>query len=230
MDPRVFVFTNDRHLWLLRPFAYLFGVFWPEQYVTVVGYNEPAFDLPSTFTFISLGPQLPVERWSDGIRIFLENHAPDRFIMMLEDYWLRKPVDRDLVAMLFGYMEDKPEVLRIDLSADRHSKRHREVEIVEGAAIIETVPPAKYQMSFQAAIWDRVQMHDALIPGESPWQAELNGTKRLNRRPDVRVLGTDRRPLNYQPVYRGKRGSLQTSKIPPAHVDLFRRRGWLKGS
>ena len=37
-----------------------------------------------------------------------------------------------------------------------------------------------------------------LIAGETPWQLELEGTRRMSKRPDLEVYGTRNRILNYQ--------------------------------
>lgn len=115
----IVVLTNDKHLWLLRPFAYLFNQFWGAA-VTVAGYGRPEFELPDNFSFVSIAPHnYPANRWSDGLIWVLNHMTRSHVILMLEDYWLNAPVNEGCVAMMFRYAWQNPDVLRIDLTADR---------------------------------------------------------------------------------------------------------------
>jgi hypothetical protein len=55
-------------------------------------------------------------------------------------------------------------------------------------------------MSFQANLWNRIALLNCLVPGESPWQADLQGTARLNRGEPYpyRVVSTDGEAMRYQ--------------------------------
>ena len=229
----VTVFTNDNHLWLLQGFAYLFNRFWGKtQKVRVVGFNPPKFKLPTNFEFYSLGDEnFPVGSWSNALMKYLYECEEDRILLMLEDYWLYEQVDHILVNNLYDCYNEISmlnTILRIDLTNDRSSRNQKRLYgKFCGRSIIETPSRTPYQMSYQAAIWDVKTLFDILEPNENPWQSEINGTERLKKRENIKVLGTEDRPLVYQPVYRTHRQVLQTNKIPQPIIHELEERGCL---
>lgn len=216
----IYVLTNDNNLFLLRGFAYLWNEY-TDQPVTVVGYSPPEFKLPDNFTFHSLGSQKPASKWSDGLIEFVEQQGHQHFILLLEDYWLYDRVDRLAINRLTDLITDN--VLRIDLSGNRAAQKQAKPigEGIMGYEIVQTPPGTRYQMSFQAAIWHRENMLKVLQRDESPWQAEILGSKRVS--PEMQVLGTRPAVMRYQPVYRSRPGKWQLDKIPADKLDYIKK-------
>lgn len=209
--PRVYVFTNQKAHWLLRGFFTQFERYWPGQDVTVVSYGPRPFGLlPKKCEYHSIATDnYPKEKWTNGLIRWLKTLDNPHFILMLEDYWLCEPVNNYVVnelgkSMMYaeGYLRNK--VLRMDLSADRKSKRQCKPtkSFPTKIEILYSPPHAPYQMSMQAAMWNRDVMLECLVPNESPWEAEVKGTERLKNRPDIYVYGSTNVPLVYDPVYR----------------------------
>lgn len=221
MTCEIVVFTNNSHLWLLPGFQYLFNKYWSsEQKVIIAGYAHPKTQqvrLRKNFKFQSIDREnYPADKWTNGLRKFLCKRKCDIFIMLLEDYWLNSPVLVKEVDRLCDYMQRSPErILRIDLTADRASQSSaRPFTSYDGIELLKTPSGSDYQMSFQAAIWNRKHLLEVLVPNESPWQAELAGSRRLKNRPDLLVLGTYIHPVKYRPVYRTHRKTLNISSLP----------------
>jgi hypothetical protein len=64
-------------------------------------------------------------------------------------------------------------------------------------------------MSMMAGIWNREQLLKVLVPGETPWEVELEGTPRVRELKDeMIVLGTRQWPLRHTLALRG--GESQT--------------------
>lgn len=235
--PIVTVYTNDNNLWLLEGFQYLFRKYWSStEKVRVVGYSAPKYGmLADNFSFISISRRnYPASEWSTGviqsIDKFLAN-GEEFMIMMLEDFWLKSPVNHNVISYLLEFLHEQPrDILRIDLTADRCQHRsHISGEMTLGDfTIIETKPQTPYQMSFQAGIWNLKLMREILNPYEDPWRSEIEGSKRLAiSEKSYRVLGTRNHPVQYQPVYRSKRASLDISRLPVDDQDVIVRRGWV---
>jgi len=221
----VYVLTNDNHLWLLRGFCHLWAKFYSaDAPVTVCGYNPPPFALPANFTFRSLGPtNRPVEQWSDGLIQLCHECAYTHFVLMLEDYWLTARTDPRLVHAAWFTLHTSG-WLSIDLSGTRQAgKRARVVGQFAGGEYVETPPGTPYQMSFQAAIWNKARLLEILHPGETPWQVEVDGSQRVDAA-GLRVLGTRPALLHYKPVYRCKRGALNLDGVPD--VGKIEAMGW----
>ena len=235
MNIPICVLTCDAYLWMLRPFAFLFNTFWgKEQEVTIFGY-KPIFrvlnDLPQNFKFISIDKEsYPERRWSDGLIKMIHLLKSPYFILFLEDFWLTAPVDIGVVDKLYEYMKVHHNVLRMDLTNERISKKNvKLIEHYDGIGIIEAPNSSKFSMSFQVGIWDSELALQVLREGETPWQTELQGTERINSlNGEIRVLGSDRRPVEYQPVYRKHRRRMTTDKIPSHLLEVIVERGWLR--
>ena len=236
-EPIVIVYTNDKNLWLLNGFQYLFRKYWSESIqVRVFGYAPPKNGtLAKNFTFFSIDRRnYPITEWSNGILRSLEKMeaAGEEFIiLMLEDYWLNAPVNQDIIHELCMFMhEQSRDILRIDLTADRCQHRNFIAEKVDlfSCQLIRTRANSPYQMSFQAGIWNIRLMQEVLQQYEDPWTSEIQGSKRLAIAGErYQVWGTTSHPVRYQPVYRTKRVSIDISKLPKEDQDMIMRRGWI---
>ena len=238
---KVLVPTNDKYLWALRPFAYLFNIYWSSlQPVVVLGFNRPQFDLPKNFEFVSLDHRnYGAGEWTNGLLKFLPHWDEDYFVWMLEDYWLVRGVNHGAVASLEEYMRIHPGVLRIDLTSDRlHSGRARDVDTWGSLDIIETPPDTPYQWSTQACVVNRKHMIRCLRPDMAPWDFELRGNELIPE--GLRVLGTRQYPVRYlnaigmqcKTKYRTEHErhgvhSVTIERIPQEHLDEMHRRGLL---
>jgi hypothetical protein len=204
MAMRVFVTTNDRHLWILQAFAHLFNRYWSSlQPVVVAGYSRPDFELPPNFEFHQIAPEnYPVERWSDGVIEFLRSVDDDLFVWMLEDMLLTRTVDVRAVATLAEYMSFHREIIRIDLTTDRlyafaSPGQRPDYEYYGSLDLVWSEPHSPYHLSLQAGIWRREYLLHYMVPGETPWELEMAGTERLSSTPEMVVLGTRQFPVRY---------------------------------
>lgn len=231
--PRVIVLTSDKYLQALKPFAWLFNKYWgADQEVLVAGFTPPDFDLPANFSFHSIGAfsDYPMSRWSDAL-IKLMHDIPDEvFTLMLEDYWLTRPVYRQAVTMLEDYALQFQYVARLDLTGDR--KNNGMASFYGNCGHLRLVwsnPNSEYHMSMMTGIWRKSHLLRVLIPNESAWQVELQGTPRLAAlRHEMIVIGSEEWPVKHTLAFRG--GDSQTlllSELDPADVAALTALGYL---
>lgn len=199
----VLVMVSDLNLWALKPFLYQFDNHWArfcKVDVHIAGYTPPAYELPPGFKFHSLGKfeDYPVNRYSDSLLEAMELIPGDHFILMLEDYWLTRPVNYMAIEFLARYMSYMPDVIRMDLTSDRMYAGNPMLEAGSYGYLdlINTPAPSPYRISFQASIYNKRLLAQILKPGESPWEIEILGTGRLAKTP-YRVLGTRQPPIRY---------------------------------
>lgn len=199
----VLVMVSDKYLSTLRPFAHLFQKYWGwMQNVTVVCFKEPDFKLPMNFAVHSMGDMAnyPVTKWSDSILDYLDAHPHiDRFILLLEDYWLTRPVDLQAITMLSDYSRQFENVLKIDLCADRlYAGGMTDYNNCGRLDLVKSDHASQYHMSLMAGIWNTELFKKVVIRGETPWQVELEGTSRLATfKDEILVLGTRQWPVRY---------------------------------
>lgn len=203
------VLTSDKHNWLLKGFLHQWQKYAVDLrgqkpgilQVTAVGFTPPAFIQQFPFAdFHSIGAfaDYPVNRWSDALIRYLTYLEDDLVLVLLEDYWLTRMIDMTGLQMAWRYMVDHKDVARFDVASDRMFA-HEAYEL-GGMAWYDLVEAkGAYSLSLQASIFRRELLLKLLVPGENPWQTELNGTGRLNQLP-YRVVGTRQWPIRYSIV------------------------------
>lgn len=233
MQPKVYVMTSDGYLNILKSYAYLFNRYWSKrQQVVVAGYAAPEFDLPSNFSFISLGNQrdYPVNRWSDGLIKLLNQIDDSHFILMLEDYLITRHVDTEAVQILYDYARQFTYTVRVDLTGDRLYAFGVDLNYgtVNRLDLIKSMPGSPYHMSMMTAIWNRELLLKVLVPGETPWDLEIRGTPRLSHEQDMLVIGTRQWPVKHTLAFRGgDSGKLLLDEVNPADVEALRGLGYI---
>ena len=217
---RVFCYTSDPYIWLLKPFCYLFNQYWSElQEVVVGGYTPPQFELPPNFKFHQIDKNpYPKEKWSDGLIRFLQDFNDEIFVLMLEDYLLRRTVDHQGIMTLADYMRlrSNQDVVRLDLTNDRlNAEGMHDIEPYGHYDIIACNKDTMYEMSLQAAIWNRRNLLAVLRPGFTPWEVETHSN--MIHQP-FRVLGTRQFPVRYSNLMlKGDVMDYELEHIPEPH-------------
>lgn len=235
MSVPILVYTCDDYADCVPGFAYLMGVFWSQLQPVFVCGTQP-FPLPPNYRWLDVESRIAA-RWSDGLIEALHQFDDPVFVWMLEDYFLCRGVNHAAVESLSQYMLMNPDVMRIDLTADRlHSGHAVDVDVWGHCDIIETDWETPYQFSTQAALWNREHLLSLLRPEMSPWDWELQGT-----RPELRVLGTRQWPVRYvnflgmglaKDQYRTEHkrqglGGETVERIPHDHLEFMREHGLL---
>lgn len=226
----VLVTTCDKHLWTMRPFAYLFNKYWSEQQeVYVLGESYPPFSLPQNFHFISAGVPWPKEKYSNGVMSFLQSpRFPARiFIWLLDDYWLVRTVDHGGISTLIDLMTESVELLRIDLTSDRMCAGGAKDVGYYGHYDIVEAKGSPYQMSLQPGIWDKTVLSRIMRPNWSPWDVELTGTGVLNEMPNIRVIGTRQMPIRYTNGLKNERKEVCTTGMREEDLKVLKDMQWL---
>jgi len=234
---RIFIRTADKHAWALRACFHLMDKYWPEHPdVFLAGYERPD-RLPKWVEFFSIGSNsdYPVSRWSTATQISLDRFEDELFIWWMSDFWLVRRVDHWAIEMLAGYMGAHPQVSKIDLTSDRlYAANLEEYDSLESIDLISNQLPSAYISSLQAGMWRRSEMMKYLLPEESPWDFEIDGSRRMNEGRAL-VLGTRQIPCRYLiAVQQGKLrldGGYQVPRPPlkVSDIDELRTLGYLNG-
>lgn len=143
--------------------------------------------------------------WSDKLIGILENVADEVFILLLDDYWLVRPVNTYAVRMMYDYMHQFEYVVKFDLTTDRlysdpgfYLYGYNTYNTLGYLDLIKSKPSTSYHLSLWGGLWRRDLLKEVLIPGETAQQIELNGTHRLSQKGDeVLVLGTRQAPMKH---------------------------------
>ena len=204
-EVKVVLLVADPTLWCLRPFFYMQQKYAPWMRGYVAGFSSPKFKIPADWQFVSLGAfeDYPINKWSNAVRNLIghTDFVEERFILMLEDYFILRKVDERGIRQLGAYMQQHPEVAKIDLTTDRlYAGGMRDYAAYEQFDLIIGDPNAAYNTSVLAAIWDKGAFLELLVDDETPWQFELEGSTRWkNYAFDTykKILGTRQFPIRH---------------------------------
>lgn len=154
----------------------------------------------------------PGQAWSDMTRWALERIEHEHVLLMLDDYFLARPVrTAAIVAMQSELIARRAAYLRL-------AAQPRPTARVAGATNLgEHETGAPFRASLQAALWRRDALLEILAPGESAWEFERNGSRRSAAIP-APFLSTWRPVIDYV-------GVLLRGKWSPEGLRLCRREG-----
>lgn len=228
---QIIVTTADKSLWTIKTFAYLFNIYYSaQQDVHLICESPPRFRLPQNFvihpTHLNGITGWPRDRWTDGLVRHLNSINEQYVLIMLDDYWISRTVDTGGIMTLLDYMISQPNLLRVDLTGDRlYAGGVRDIGAYGHFDIVEA-KGSDYQMSLMPGLWNKKLLLEILQPNWTPWEVELEGTTLVNRRPELKVVGTRQWPIRIVNGLRDKRECVDVEGIDEIHLDKIR--GWLE--
>ncbi len=200
---KIVVFTSDKHMWLLRGFFHQWEKCGGLELgdIEVAGFTVPSENLlPEYASFCSIGKfeNYPISKWSNAVIKYLESIPNELVLILLEDYWMLRKINLEAVGLARKFMKVREDVMRFDLAADRCFNKSS-VYVGNLGSLDLCEAKADYSLSFQASIYRREWLLKFMKPDESPWEAEIYGSHRLNRSL-LKVVGTYQWPMNYMIV------------------------------
>ena len=117
--------------------------------------------------------------WTQSILDYLEALDQRFVLIMLEDFFLRRPVPTAEVLKCLEFARAHA------VTQLRLIPRPGPTDRLPGEANIGCCAlGSPYRLSTQAAIWDRVKLKNLLRAGESIWEFEHNANTRITQQPD----------------------------------------------
>tara|TARA_R110000823_G_scaffold224841_5_gene352752 strand:- start:4728 stop:5492 length:765 start_codon:yes stop_codon:yes gene_type:complete len=182
-DVPIYVTTSNGRDNILKVFCHLFNKYWSDdKEVIVVGYDFPKFQMPSNFTFRTMGEQIggPSE-WATDLNVFFSSESVKYFIHTLDDQFLWSLVRFDIMQDLFDKMLDVS-ASRLSLANLRHNNgliREGKISILdknEEYDVYDFDQDCEYRVSAGVCLYDIDYFLKYLIPGRTPWQYETQGS------------------------------------------------------
>ncbi len=174
---KIIVTTSDGYLHIVPIFCHLFNTYWSkDQEVEIVGYRKPDIELPSNFTFHSLGEQSGSSKnfGTDLVPYFEKQDR--RFIWMMEDTFIKAPVKMNELSATQIYSV-LPFVGRVSLTSqnlNQYTEFAGHCETVEKKVLnVSRLPQlSEYRLSTMPAIWKKDFLLQYLVPNMNPWEFE----------------------------------------------------------
>ena len=166
----VLVPSCDAYADLWPPFVSLFWRYWPDcPFHVHLGTNVLSFeDARVDVIHADHG-----KNWTNRVREQLEALSTPYVLLVLEDFFLRRPVNTQDVLAAFDLLRN------LDGHMLRLVPRPKpDIPVVRSPLLGTIAPGAPYRVSTQAAIWKRETLLALMREGESIWEFELKGTRR----------------------------------------------------
>ncbi|MDI1355016.1 MAG: hypothetical protein PSX36_08860 [bacterium] len=119
--------------------------------------------------------------WSEELQIILGNIPEDNVILILEDYFIYQKVDNREVLRAIALFENmKAGYLRLACFPKMYDELWPFEPKINDLAYGVISKNANYRVSLQIALWNKDVLQGLLNSEESPWQFEIEGSKRAD--------------------------------------------------
>lgn len=169
-DLALLVVSCDKYSDLWEHFFALIEKYWNDCTLTkYLGSNFMNYDKNNVRTI-----QVGADRsWAENVKKMLEQIQENYVIMMLEDFFIDKPIMNNAIEILYNHMlihgydclrlEPSPPPIKID---DKNLRIGR------------LIPGSPYYVSTQPAIWKKSILVELLMDGYSAWDFEIRNSKK----------------------------------------------------
>lgn len=185
---KVAVFSCDKYLWLKPIFLHFYRKNWPDNpYQTEFVTETKKIEGMTTFCV----GKIP---WADIAIKYLKSLNEETLLLLLDDFILNEPVDTDRVKRAEGLCAGDIGCVRLQAHDqwscflfDSRIKGFKEYPLNK-----------RYCVSLQASIWQKKFLFEFLKEGETCWQTESQGSRRIFNS-KYRVIWADTAILSYWP-------------------------------
>lgn len=203
------------------PFFTLLNRYWPDcPFPTYLISNQQTAEVEGVST-IALGQD---QKWASNMLRALDRLPFEQILYFQEDYFLQQPVNnKQIFEVLQFARETGAGFIRLSGAPDPDVPHSNSL----GLGLLS--PAVKFRVSLQAALWQRKTLVDLLVPGETGWDMEIEGTRRSRSLAEPFFGVHSRRPIidycEYTGILKGKwvPAALRHCKREGVPVDTSRR-------
>jgi hypothetical protein len=193
--------------WCVPPFIKLFRKFCGyNDDLILVSENDYSTDIRCSFIrlpghLVGKDGNCPKNRFSDSLIHGLKSTPNKNAIVLLADYFIDKPVDIPLLEKSIEYINNTPNILRIDIGGI--AKPNPCTQLTEWLYECAQSRDCFYPISLCPGIWNKELYLQLLRPGWDPWQTEQLSYKNFLVNPKMRSIWSYP-PISYVNVMRAR--------------------------
>lgn len=187
----VLIPSCDKYSDLWRPFFTMFWRNWPDcPYRVYLGSNYQAFEHPKVKNIL-VGPD---KDWTSGVRKMVQALETEYVLMMLEDFFIRKPVDSKRITFSLNALKRlNGHRLRLD-----PPERRPILPMEEFPDLVKLMKGTPYRVNLQPTIWRVESLLSIMCDGESAAEFEVKASERSNKDPDGYYCLRNERPIEWK--------------------------------
>ena len=154
---------------MLTPYAFLFNKYWPNQDVTILGFDDSSLPiLPDNFEYVSLGKQSDFGNyWSDPLIPYIDEVKEDYFVVMMGDFLLSDHVDTERLKLLEDeIISGNADKALLDTHLSAYTTEYK-------TNIRKILQQAPYRTTLHPSIWKKKYFKKYLKPSLTAWDFEV---------------------------------------------------------
>ncbi len=213
---KVIVMTCNRNRWLIPVFLHFYKKYWPDNPYQIEIVTDSKRIRRRGEVFYARDPS-----WASTLIKYIKQSEENKFLIMLEDCLLNRMIETSRVKFAEELCEGNVGYVRLVNYPQIYFKRHTLKTNIKGFG--EYPPGRRFGMVTQDAIYQKEFLLDVLRDGESIWETEGNGTKRVKELGDKwRILWPEINILDHP--HRGilAKGELIKNVVQWALLDLVK--------
>jgi len=189
------VLSCDKYSDIWKPFfGFLFRNWNDCPYPVYLGSNEQTFPDKRVHTICSG----PARDWSNDTLAILKQIPQQNIIVLLEDYFVYAKPDQLLLDRSIELLaENRAAFMRLACFPSDHFEDYAYDTMEDYPEFVVTRKEARYRVNLQAGIWNKEKLMSLIVPGESPWAFETEGTKRSRATDEVYLGVKETKGLRY---------------------------------
>lgn len=205
-DCTLLVNSCDSYSDLWEPYFKLLEVFWPDCPFPIVlnteskTFKHDKFDI-KTFSMYTEENKAEIP-WGQRLIETLSRIETKYILFTLDDYYLKAPPNVELLRQCFEWMEENPNI-SVFYFLDRLSV----IKDNKYPGFAKIPLEREYRIKCQMGLWRRDKLLSYIMPHESPWQWETEGTIRCRQyKDDFYAVDNDStlpKVFSYSAVYGG---------------------------
>ncbi len=191
----ILVLSCDKNRDLWPPFFAFLRKFWIDcPYKIYLGTNFLKTDEENVETINSNKNS----NWSDELAIILDQISEECVLIILEDYFIYKIVNTIEVKNAFSCMQyNKAAFIMLACFPYKYKSIWNFKSLPDDTRYGEINKTSAYLVNLQVGIWNKKILSELLVDGESPWQFELEASKRFAKKNYISLCVQGDRWKNY---------------------------------
>jgi len=176
MDLSIVVGSCDKYSFLWDKFTKRFNQYWDVD-IELKKYliSETIEFSGDTFETLKCGKV----SYTECLKKSLENINTKYILWLQDDYFMVRTLPEQIILDCYELISNSKNIIRVGINTD---SVHYSKENIDDK-FFKLKKNSQYSIAMQSSIWDREKLLSFLndSPNETPWQFEINGSKRLNK-------------------------------------------------
>jgi hypothetical protein len=160
---KIAVLSCDKNDEVFEAFHHCMEKYWP-NHPEVIYFTE-------TITnpyYKTIAIERPIEKWTKGLRQFLNQIDDNQILIMMDDCFIRKPVDVDRIQYASNCLSGNIACFNFELSFDRTDEESGLIGFKKRRH------GSDYEVSLMCGLWDKEKLLNVISKDTSPWQVEFD--------------------------------------------------------